>query len=252
MFNKLLAFLFLSCPLWAAVNCTNLDTGADATVATTHTTGPVAPLDNALLLIAINNNRNSGNGGEVPTSVTYNGTSLALTSVGTVELGSVVGSGHQHRISLYRAMGTTLGTDTITIVFTNTQVVRWSVDQCTGVDTTGTNGSGAIVQAVTNSGSSVQPSTVTMAAFADSGNGTYGASGYNNQSATFSPGTGLTIIGDAQSTYEMITEWAPGNVTPVETNWSATVFAWGQIGVELKAAPASIPSIMVGGLIQVN
>lgn len=85
------------------------------------------------------------------------------------------------------------GTVTITLDTTCTGIfVR--VIEVTNVDTTGTAGSGAVVQSAV---STEDASTVTLGAFSDAGNGTLGMAVGNVSSGTitYTPGPGFTTLG---------------------------------------------------------
>lgn len=119
---------------------------------------------------------------------------------------------------------------------------EWNIDEVTGMDTSGTNGAGAIVQSVTNIDSSGTATgiTGTLAAFGSVNNGTYGAFGNGNPAGGgFTAGSGFTftcnqsIGGESQISVEYKTT----NDTTVDMT-SSTGGEIGVIAIELKAAAA--------------
>lgn len=108
------------------------------------------------------------------------------------------------------------------------------IAEFTGCDTSGTNGSGAIVQAVGNTGST-SPATVTLSAFGASGNATFGLFGGALNNA-FTVGSGFTQDQQQSSAQPLrkLTEYLLGNDTSVDCTF--TDMNWGGIAVELKAS----------------
>jgi len=144
-------------------------------------------------------------------------------------------------LTIFRAMGAapTAGT----IVITNSQNARsvWSVFEFDGVDTSGTDGSGAIVQSAVGSGASTTPSA-TLAAFGSADNGTVGAFSAASDSADITPGTGFSLIHNANegsgNNAHIGTEWRNDNDTSVDCT-QASAWNWCAVGVEIKAAAAA-------------
>lgn len=124
-----------------------------------------------------------------------------------------------------------------------------SISEFDGIDTSGTNGSGAIVQSVsaqelTGSGTSCP---ATLAAFGDVANGAYYATSYTqagNTSRTCTPDTGWTEIHDGGTDYVgaaawggIETQWRASNDTSATGTWAAAGYLH-SIAIELKAAGA--------------
>lgn len=115
---------------------TALTGGADSTDATVYTTASITPSANKLILAAITTRHSTAC--EVPT-VAGNG----LTWVKVADQPDAAG----RMTSVWRAMGASPTTGTVTFTHaTNHQGAVWSVCEISGVDLTGTNGSGAIGQ----------------------------------------------------------------------------------------------------------
>lgn len=145
-------------------------------------------------------------------------------------------SGSRRTLFLYRGMPNATVSSGFTITWGGVQTAKaWNVDEITGMDTSGTQGSGAIVQSVANQGSSVTSLTATLAAFSDANNATYGAFGNAGEGA-LSAGTGFTRFGNQQVAGEagLGTIFRADNDTTVDmSNGTMDI---GGIAVELKIA----------------
>jgi hypothetical protein len=142
----------------ATVTCALLTSGATTTDAATAVTASVAPGANRALYAAMISATGAG-----PTAPTVNGAAMGLT---WAQVASVTFSGGNRRLTVLRAMGASPSAGAITYDFA-AQVqtsMAWSVIECQGVDTTGTNGSGATVQSVTASVSAATTLNATLAA----------------------------------------------------------------------------------------
>jgi hypothetical protein len=135
-------------------------------------------------------------------------------------------------------MGASPTSGMVTITFGVAQTgCAWSIIQLTGVDISGTNGSGAVVQWNTNGGAGVTSLTVNLSAFGDPGNATAGGFA-TNLNAAASAGTGFTYImgaGYSNPTTHIDTEWRSTNDTSVDMSFPSSADALG-IGVEVRAA----------------
>lgn len=116
----------------------------------------------------------------------------------------------------------------------------WSIVQYTGMDTTGVNGSGAIVQSVTNStgGANATSLTVTLAAFSNANNATAGGFGIPlNTAGQPAIGSGFTATGQvnqASPNLSIGSEFLGLNDTTVDMNSGAASIPWAGIAVEIK------------------
>jgi len=145
-------------------------------------------------------------------------------------------SGSRRTLFLFRGVASATVTSGFTITWGQTQTAKsWNVDEITGADISGTQGSGAIVQAVKNTGASVTSLTVTLAAFSSVNNATYGAFGNAGEGA-LSAGTGFTRYGNQQVTGEcgLGTEFRSDNDTSVDM--SNSTMDIGGIAVEIAVA----------------
>ena len=146
----------------------------------------------------------------------------------------------------------TASTGAVTFDFgANSQTTcEWVIDEFAGTDTSGTNGSGAIVQSASQAYQpvSADPFTVTLAAFASANNGTYGVS-TSDRGVVQSVGSGFTQVGSSGvsgvGAMSTMSEFVSTNQTTVAFNAGGTGNNAGIIGIELSAA-ASI--VLTGSL----
>ena len=123
-----------------AIAASNLTNGVQNSASTSVTTASVAPTSNALVLVSVASQVASAaaptiSGGGIPTWVLV-GTQLDTSA--------------SRLVSMFRGLSASPTSGTIVISFgaVSQSNICWSVDQFTGADTSGTNGSGAIVQFV--------------------------------------------------------------------------------------------------------
>jgi invasin-like protein/Big-like domain-containing protein/calcineurin-like phosphoesterase family protein len=217
----------------STITQTLLTSGHDPTNTQTYMTASIAPVPNTLVLVAV---------------LTHQGTSAApsptLTGGGMTGwdvVASVVydGSTPLDRLTIYRAMSSAPGSGSITIKSSVTvSNCQWIVSQWSGVDASGTNGSGAIVQTGSLSGTAVTGLTVPLGTFASGNDVAYGAFGVASATAVIAAGSGFTTI-DQQPSGEstvgdLLAEWAL-NQPAIAATWPSK--SAGALGVEIKAAP---------------
>ncbi len=183
-------------------NATNLTAGDAGSGASSYATASITPSANALVLAYIHS-FGSGGPGNTPTA-----TGCGLT---WVVVASFVPSGN-NRVTLFRAMGSpTSGAVTFDFAGQNQSIPCWTISQFTGVDQTGTNGSGAVVQSVTGT-AFTNNLVITLAAFGNAANAGYGA--FNISAvATISPGSGFTQLGEAGTGFTVMDEWEINNTS---------------------------------------
>jgi len=179
-----------------------------------------------------------------PNAPTITGNGLTWVQVATKVSSTVT----LRRVTVFRAMGTAT-TGTIVIDFAGQTQIRagWSLAEFTGTDTSGTNGSGAIVQSASAEQTDAASSTgvtVTLAAFSNVNNATYGALRYGGSSTTDNvlEGTNFTRIGLVNGSASYDTEFAAGNQTAVNWTWNSTSFFSQAIGIEIAIAPPPPPT----------
>jgi adhesin/invasin len=212
---------------------TLLTSGHDPTNTSTFTTASIAPAPNTLVTVAVLTHQSSAaapdptltGGGmanwEVVASVAYDGTTPL------------------DRVTIFRAMSAAPGSGPITIKTSVTvSNCQWIVSQWTGVNQSGTNGSGAIVQTKSATGAAVTTLTPTLAAFASATDVAYGVFGVANATAVIAAGSGFTTI-DQQPSGEgtvgdLFAERAV-NLPAVTATWPSNNA--GALAVEIKAGP---------------
>ena len=224
-----------------AIVGSNLTAGADTTDANSFPTASVTLLANRLILAAIGNSKATT--ANVPT---LSSTGATWVQIATLE--TTTGGGFR-RATLFRTMVSSDQTGVITIGFAGViqAGAMWSIDQFTGVDTSGTNGSGAVVQnatAIDDSGTATSL-TITLAAFADAVNNTSYGMGIVARSAAedLVPGTGfvqLADVGHSSPIMSLLSEWKSpvGEDISVDFTWTTAAAACG-IAVEVKAAASA-------------
>lgn len=191
-----------------------------------YTTASITPGSNRLVLATIVNEDTT----TTPSTPTLAGNGLTWVQVATRTFDTEATP--RARITLFRAMGASPTTGAVTITAAGTEECSWSIVEFSGVDTSGTNGSGAIVQSVANSANSVGSLTVTLAAFADAvNNAAFGGFGVG-ANAALNPGTGFAEIGADLN--HAASEWRLGQDTTVDM--SGDVVGRGGIALEIKAA----------------
>lgn len=211
------------------------------TDANSYNTASISPTANSLILAAVTNFKSG-----TPDTPALSGNGLTW-----VQIGSPVNydnAGTQQSLSLFRAMGASPSTGAVTIGYSGvTQLgTSWVISQFSGVDTSGTNGSGAIVQ----SGTATVPAaggttiTVNLAAFGSTDNVGFGAFGLSG-TGPFTVGSGFTSLGTTANTAPAsasMAEWKL-NDNSVDATIGASGPQLGAIAVEIKAAVVDTSNI---------
>lgn len=231
--------------------CGNLTQGSSTTDGTVFTTASITPAANALLLLTIISRADAVQ----PTIASISGNGLTWVEIDHVDNDN---SGSRRTIHLYRAMGASPSAGAVTITFNATQTAcTWTIDQITGADTAGTNGSGAIVQSANNVNRGAGSTSITAtlpSAFSNVNNGTYGAFGTGSVGTSPTAGSGFSQISSVQETGEssaaLFTEWKNVNDTTIDVT-SASDTENGIIGVEIKFATTDL-SVNVSESISVS
>ena len=209
-----------------------LTAGNDPLNTAVYTTASISPAPNTLITVAVMGHRASGasaapvlSGGGMTSwqqvaSVTYDDVTFPLK-----------------RITIFRAMSATPGSGPITITFANTQSnAQWIVSQWDGVDLSGVNGAGAILQTGSARADNVTNLTVGLGQFSHPNNVAYGAFGVREKTVLVTPGIGFSEITEQPSNEstpaDLQAEWAP-NLPAITASWLARNAA--ALGVEIKA-----------------
>lgn len=212
---------------------TLLTAGHDPTNTGTFTTASIAPAPNALVTVAVLTHQASA---AAPDPVLSGG---GMTSWEVVASVAYNGATPLDRLTIFRAMSAAPGSGPITIHSSVTvSNCQWIVSQWSGVDQSGTNGSGAIAQTASATGNAVTSLTAALSAFATPSDVAYGAFGVANSTAVITAGSGFTTIDQEPSgegtVGDLLAEWAV-NIPAVTATWPSKNA--GALAVEIKAAP---------------
>lgn len=224
-----------------AVTATHLTTGSDTTNQTgPYSTASITPTANRLVLAAV-----AVTVGASPTpALTLSGCGLTWVQVDQTVAGA-------RTVHLFRAMGAapTAGVLSITGDGTTTMTsALWTVAEFAGVDTSGTNGSGAIVQSVNAKPANTTSVSVAFGSAITAGNATFGAVAPAVAEAP-AAGSGWTSLGSTTQTAPttgLLGEWAAAGQQNVTASWttSASPFV---AGAEIKAGgPSAVSSALSG------
>ncbi len=139
-------------------------------------------------------------------------------------------------------MGASPTPGSVTISYSQAQQsISWSIVEFSGVDTSGTGGSGAIKQITAGTDNAAGPSglTLTLNFATGSGNATAGGFGNTNAlAASISPGAGYTAFTEvylSATQSDLRAEWRPDGNQVVDATQSGS-FPMGGIAVEIRAA----------------
>lgn len=212
-----------------------LTSGASTVNGSSYNTASVAPADDALVLVGVCVTRGSS---EDPPTPTLSGGGMAAWDVVEDNL-YVTSGGVRSRMVVYRAREATPGSGAITISLSpvGASGCLWSVIEYTGVDTSGTNGSGAIAQSEQAAGSGTAVS-VSLAGAPDAGSGSYGFMA-NDDAVTFSAAGDGFAFSHAELSYltpnqNARPEFKNTGDQVIDGTLSSTA-AWGIIGIEIAA-----------------
>lgn len=210
-----------------AITATSLTSGGDNVSKTSYSTASITPSANKLILLWI-----ASYSSNAPSSITGNGLTWVLVDSRLAAYG----------VALYRAMGASPTTGAITINYASSPTrLTWGVAEFSGVDTSGTNGSGAIVQSASNESHNTGALTVTLAAFGSASNATFGCFG---SGSGMTEGSGFTAVnsgstgGGGGDEVRSFGEFRSDNDTTVDITGSASYWEGG-VAIEIKAAATS-------------
>lgn len=216
----------------AIVGSQLLNTGTNSPT-TSVDTASVSPTGNALLLLDVVGANGGGSAPAAPSSVTGNGLTWVQVATTTITDGAT----ETWRITRFRAQGASPSSGVITIAHTTApdSAMGWCLRQYTGVVTTGTNGSDAEVQTVTNTGSGTAVSA-SLAAFGDAGNGA-DALTVSFGTPTVTPEAGWTGLTADTTGGNKRAQWRDDNDTSPTSTLSGSQ-PWAMFATEIAAASA--------------
>lgn len=233
-----------------AIAATLRATLADDSNATSYATGLYTPTANTLLLAAVTSSNASG--ADQPT---LSGNNLTWVAINTITFNTIASP--TYRTTVFRAMGALPILGALTADF-GAQTQRGciiSVVEFSETDTSGTNGSGAIVQSDTAAVDTNSVVSKTLAAFGNTNNRPYGAVGQGNSKA-INPASGFTELHDlthANPTSGQETNWheTSAATTVSGTTSDSTNQDMGLVALEIKAASGAL-SISVADSVTVS
>lgn len=224
-----------------AISAGNLTVGSVInTTVTAGTTASFTPTANNLILVSVASRTSIGTGQE-PNQPTLTGNGLTYVAIGSLYYDNT--SSSRKKLTVFRALGASPTTGSVVFDFAGqTQTdITWGVDQFSGVDTSGANGAGALVQTGQNTfpgtfgGGSV---SVTLSAFSNSSNAGFGVIVDDaGLGAAPTVGNGFTALSSIPAVLDMTSEWELSTSTLIfgTTSTSAGQSA-GVFGAEIKAA----------------
>ena len=207
------------------ITATNLAFGANTVGTSSCLTASISPGVNKLDIVSVTGSTFA----PVPTVTGAGGTWTLIASQ--------FDGGGNRGTHMFRDLTATPGSGPLTLDFggVSQSFISWSVNEFSGIDISGTHGSGAIVQHAgvgTNSITSTGV-TVTLSAFGSTRNV---AHGYvrNNSPGAITPGSGFTELSDDLN--DEVAEWKV-NDTTVDWSWASQTTVTVAIAIEIKAAP---------------
>ncbi|MPZ50719.1 MAG: hypothetical protein GEU75_15710 [Dehalococcoidia bacterium] len=216
-----------------AVAAALLTGSQDGTNASSYGTASISPAANRLIIALVLNRVGAG----TPNTPSLSGNSLTWVQQRT----EVEAATFRYRISVFRAMGASPSSGAVSISFSGqTQnYCGWIIAELSGVDTSGSNGVGAIVQdnGYANTTNTLTPS-VSLSAFESAANATLGCF-IHGQGTPINPGAGFTEVADisVESNEQIYMEFRAGNDTTVDcTATTGTGNFSGGIALEIRAA----------------
>jgi hypothetical protein len=217
-----------------SVSFVSKKTFQSASAATSYATTSHTPAANKLQIASVTSRTGSG----TPNQPTLSGNGLTWVAINTTVYDD---AGSQKRVTAFRALGASPSAGALTADFAaqSQSDCIITIDEATGMDITGTNGSGAIVQSVVNQEKTGAATTLiaTLAAFASTRNGTFGVVAIGNGSGTSTAGSGFAKVSEdaTAANLRLMTEFRNDNDTTVDFN-SSVAGELGVIAVEIKCA----------------
>jgi len=232
--------MLIGAPSWGAVAATLLTSSQDTTNGSSFSTASITPTANRLVLLCLRTRRS----GAIPDpAITGNG--LTWVAINRKDY-NTVGTPVEH-VFIYRALGASPSAGAVTI---DTSAVgaqtsaSWAITEFSGIDTSGTNGSGAIVQSATASGDASTGLTPTLSAFGNANNGAFMCTGVSDNTGVTPEGTWTELSdtgnndGGGADTFGLQSQWIASNDTSPNATWTSMDAA--AIAVEIKAAASAV------------
>lgn len=209
-----------------------LETSATTTDGTSVSTGSVTPSADNLIIAVVYTI-----GSAAPNIPTASGNGLTWVQVATE-----LDTNSLRRVTVFRAMGASPTAGAITFDFAGQTQASfcWSIVQFSNVKTTGTNGSDALVQSVAAMTTGTATSlSCTLGALSAPNNAVFAGFGYPLNSATVTPGSGFTQVGQSHvgsPNTAIFTEWQQVGVTTCDMSISPSSVPIVGIAIEVAAS----------------
>lgn len=219
---------------------TNL-TGSGASSATSFATASISPTGSRLILVSIHAYISTGSAQPAQPTVTGNGITYELVRAQNVDAAGT----DRATLFTFRGMAASPSAGAITIDFGAVTMTRcqWSVDQSdANVDTSGTNGSGAVVQTTgVTTASGATSGSVNYPVAMTAGNSGFSAWGHQVQEAK-TPRASWTELADVTvvTLASVETQYIAATDTAGSASWTTGSRAGGVI-VEVKASAGTTP-----------
>ncbi len=219
-----------------AISATNKIAEKETSTAA-HTTASYTRSNNKLYLLSVMS-RFAG-GPKTPT-ISAEGGGLTWVEVAHLIQGN-------YKITVFRGLvssGAGSGTTTIDFGGQTQAQMMCSVDEFSGIKTTGSNGSGAIVQSATSGGSGATSLSITLAAFADATNNASFGSFVHGTSESTTPEAGYTELSDQNnSSTGAQVEWKLTQDLGVSASWASSSAC---AGIAAEIASVVIVTVAIG------
>lgn len=243
-----------------AILVTHLDNviqGAGASIASNS----VSPGTDHLLLAAVGNYRTTGGIATFTVETpTVSGLGLTWVQVATTTFGIGISGGaavlaERQRVTVFRAMGTpTPGAVTADFGGVSQGAAAIFIAEVRGVDTSGTNGSGAVQQsatsatAINDAPTATASRTAALSAFASTGNGAFAAAMTYSNASTINPDTDWTELQEVGSATlgRFETQWRADNDTTAVATFASGTTYWGVVALELVSGAVTLDAAGTG------
>lgn len=218
-----------------AITIASQDSGATGSFNPSFTTNSATVNANKLQLFFLRGTRSAVDP-QTPSDVANGANKMAL--IGSVGYHSTAAP--IKRLFVYRYLGSGFtGGWTVTVAAPGWTSASWSWMELDGIDTSGTNGSGAIVQSGSTAGAGVTSFTIDLANLTNASNALVGGYGSANNTDDFTVGGSFTLMHNiSDATFGRVqTEYAiPGDSDgDVDGSWGAAK-TFGAFGVEVQVA----------------
>lgn len=204
-------------------------TSGGSTSANSFATASISPTANRLVLLIVGSSINSND----PNTPTASGAGLTWTEVTTTN--KTVPA--KQRITAFRALSSSPGSGAVTIDFAgqSQETACWAIAEFAGAVTTGSNGSGAIIQGATGLLSSGTTSfMLNLSALAKATNTSYGAMQNIGLTSSITAGVGYTEIAEVNNNgMNFEQQYNPAGQTTLDWYFNASD---GGLGIALEIA----------------